>query len=151
MASRGEWVAGPCSAGKPLREQYAMPQQSSIAVQGDVLVVRMSGERPSSDVDAFDELSALWRQVAEECRCHGVARVLFCSTVTGTGSSSVNFALFSNFGRFGFDPSARVAIVRTDARVRRIMELGVGVARSQGWRLALFGETDAARRWLDAT
>ncbi len=130
------------------RPSFEMPQQSDIAVQGDMIVARVSGERPALDGDAFDELSTLWFRIAQECRRQQLGRILLVSTVTGVGSSAVNYGIFSDFDRFGLNPSTRIALVRTDARVRRIMELGVRVARTHGWQMELFGDEERALGWL---
>lgn len=126
-----------------------MAQQWAIAVQGDMLVARVSGERPPVDSDAFDELSTLWFRIADETRRHRSGRILLVSTVTGVGSSAVNHRVFSGFERFGLPRSTRIALVRANARVRRIMELGVRMARASGWQIELFADEEAARRWLD--
>ena len=127
-----------------------MPHQWAIAVQGDMLVARVSGERPPVDSDAFDELSTLWFRIADEARHQRIGRILLVSSATGVGSSAVNYRVFSGFDRFGLDPSTRIALVRANSRVRRIMELGVRIARTNGWQIELFADEEAARRWLES-
>ena len=117
-------------------------------VRGDTLVVSVTGDRPASDVDARDELVARWYRVAEVCKLHGLARVLFASSVESTGSSLVTHSVFSDFDRFGFDRSTRFAIVRFNVRAMRVVKLGVQVARDRGWRMQIFTDIDAAQLWL---
>lgn len=120
----------------------------NMEVRGDTLVVSVSGDRPASDADARDELLARWYRVAEECKLHGLVRVLFVSSVESPGSSAVTHNIFSDFDRFGLDRSTRIAIVRFNARARRVVQLGVQVARDRGWRMQIFADIDAAQLWL---
>ena len=120
----------------------------TMEVRDDMLVVSVTGDRPASDVDARDELVARWYRVSEVCKLHRLTRVLFASGVQTPGSSAVTHNIFSDFDRFGFDRSTRIAIVRFNARARRVVELGVHVARERGWRMQIFADIATAQLWL---
>jgi hypothetical protein len=127
-----------------------MESEVSAEARNGVLVVDAQGSRPARDVDAYDEACSRWYWVAQECTRHRVDRVLYRTKVRGRGSSSVTLRVFTDFGRFGISRNAQIAVLRAADRTKQVMELGVKVAQSEGWKIRLFDSEDDATAWLDA-
>ncbi|MEO7335969.1 MAG: hypothetical protein ABIV63_05235 [Caldimonas sp.] len=117
-------------------------------VQGDVLLVRVGGER--SDDGAY-ELRRFWRTVADQCRSTGIRKVLSITTSTGELSSMRVYAWFKQLASLGFDPFPRIAVVILEPRDRSVVELGIAVAAADGWTIRLFPNEREARDWLNVS
>lgn len=138
------------SACRSQRDTSCMALTSELTPEADLLIVRVGGERPYHDADAMEEIAELWMRVADCCRERGIRRVLTLVSIESAGSSALAHWFFSHLESLGFERGIRTALVFSRQKLRRVNELGVGVAARMGWDIEAFDDEQQARRWLNA-
>jgi len=121
-----------------------------VTLAGDMVVARMTGEWPTLDREILMHTLEQWSRVTHLCFEHNVRRVLSISDVVGVASSSAALRIYSHPEDFGWDRSIRMAIVRADARTRRIIGMAVEVSKRNGWPFELFASELEGLEWLSS-
>ena len=117
--------------------------------QTDVLIARISGERPAHDDDALEDFMEMWGRVSDCCRENEIHRVLTLVSVAGNTSSLLVLKFFLQLESFGFERCVRTAIVFSTPRQRRVSQIGIDIASHRGWDMVGFDAEVHARQWLD--
>ena len=125
-----------------------MSARFSMAIEGDTLVARVAGERATEDSVALEEAMSRWQQIAERCAERGLWKVMYVTALQGRPSSAVTMNVFKHFDTYGMRARMRIAMVHADASFRRVMELGIRIARTRGWRVQIFDSEASAAQWL---
>ena len=124
-----------------------MPVRFSMQMQGDYLRFEVSGRRVPGEV--VPEMLRLWGLVADECRAHGVTRVLGVNGLSGPASHVDVFDISRQLPALLGSAVHRIAfVILGDEQAMKVSQFAEDVAVNRGLNGRVFADEDAALVWL---
>ena len=119
------------------------------ALESELLVVRVSGERYERPEDGIAALRDFFTGVASQMVREDLNRLLAVISATGAIRSLNIRAFYGSLGTMGFKAGMHFAVVFAgQEHDRPILALGVDTAERDGWTIRHFLSESEAREWL---
>ena len=130
-------------------ENLAVPYVFETSQVDGVFIARVGGERRESAED-FEALFNFWASVALRMREADLHRLLAVASASGTFRKlDLPSAFYRRLGAMGFQSNVRIAVVTlVVAHELPMLQLGVGIAKADGWTIAQFKSEAEGLEWL---
>jgi hypothetical protein len=124
-----------------------MPYRFSMQVNGDHLRFEVSGKRVPGEL--VPEMLKLWALVADECRAHGVTRVLGVNGLRGPASHVDVFDISKQLPALLGGAVHRIAfVILGGAQAMKVSQFAEDVAVNRGLNGRVFADEQSALAWL---
>lgn len=126
-----------------------MPFNISMQVKGDYLRFEVTGRRVPGEV--VPEMLRLWGLVADECRVHGVTRVLGVNGLRGPASHVDVFDISRQLPEVLGSAVHKVAfVILGGEEAMKVSQFAEDVAVNRGLNGRVFADERSALAWLQA-
>ena len=124
-----------------------MPYRFSMQLNGDYLRFEVSGRRVPGEV--VPEMLRLWGLVADECRAHGVTRVLAVNRLSGPASHLDVFDISKQLPALLGGAVRRIAFaILGGEQAMKVSRFAEDVAVNRGLNGRVFADEQSALAWL---
>ncbi len=115
---------------------------------GEVLRVRLRGERPANEFDMALEGQCRWQAIFDECVARRLSSLIVVSEMTGWVSSAAVRATVTYAAHIIPRSIERIAFVDLNEETWRFNAFAEPIGGEHGIPLRVFSEEAAALRWL---